>query len=157
MAQGRRVLCFYPGERVWQERLLLGKLDEHGYILAIVTPDGDLYGGDFRTDYTSVKLVPVGGGEPRGLVGKIYTFSAPPSPDESRDWAKQALALVTAAAAARASGTTVVPGSTNSTRRSSILKRPAAGSAPDSSDAQDVPEAEQEPSKSEECTGPNRR
>ena len=87
---GRRVLCQYLGDTLWHERLLLGRVDEAGFVWAIATPDGDVYIEDFQNDVAAVRIQPMSGGRPQGLVGPIYPFRAAPTARELAAWNRHA-------------------------------------------------------------------
>ncbi len=108
----RRVLCLYAGERtrLWHERLLLGKIEGPGCQWVICTPDADIYIEDFDgEDFADVRVVPIAGGRPSGLVGTIYPFLTVPTAALRAKWTKEAKSVadahdkeVAAAAAAKA-------------------------------------------------------
>ena len=95
LVQGRRILCLYHGEDLWHERLLLKAADASGFVWVIVTPDCDVYWEDYRKseDIKDIRLVPLAGGRPAGVTGKIYPFTFVPSPTQLADWRKEAVAV----------------------------------------------------------------
>ena len=92
MCKGRRILCQYHGEKLWHERLLLGQVDQLGCVWTIVTPDGDVYIEDYSyiTDIKAIRVLPMTGGRPKGVEGKIYPFQTPPTPAQLRTWNAEA-------------------------------------------------------------------
>ena len=95
---GRRVLCRYVGTPTWHERLLLVKAGTSGTEWAIVTPDGDVYIEDFgdKDIFDGARLVPLAGGRPSGVVGKIHPFLSVPTAALRAKWNKEARAAIVA-------------------------------------------------------------
>ena len=100
LTKGRRVLCRYHGSAApggdahWHERLLIGQVDDSGFVWIVATPDSDVYEMDFRTDVEFVRVLPMRGGRPAGLVGPIYPFRAPPTAAERAAWEAEARELL---------------------------------------------------------------
>ncbi len=92
--KGRRILCRYDGDPKWHERLLLGQFDHDGYIWVIATPDGDVHAEDYKNDVTDVRVVPLAGGRPSGLIGPIYPFRSPPTAAERAAFNREAVEIL---------------------------------------------------------------
>ena len=74
------------------ERLLLGHQGGDKWI--IVTPDGDVYVEDFGSnDFDGLRVIPMTGGLPAGLVGKRFPFCTVPTTAERADWSRQGKAI----------------------------------------------------------------
>ena len=96
MIAGRRLLCLYVGEALWHERLLLKKCGPRAGVWAVVSPEGDVYVEEYgdTSCFRAIRMVPVNGGRPSGVTGKIHPFRGAPPAAQLGEWHREARAAV---------------------------------------------------------------
>ncbi len=66
----------------------MGEVDQLGSFRTFANPYGDVYIEDYsyNVDIMAIRAVPMTGGRPSGVEGKMYPFQTPPTPAQLRTW-----------------------------------------------------------------------